>query len=672
MDCAQVYTNEQEVGQGIADGLAATGLRREDIYITGKCWNTHRKAEHVKMALNESLANLGCAYLDMYLIHWPQSYKYLPRADAKPDVNCVAPVVNGAAMAPEYFPMLFDGKSPKHPGGGDGKAGTMSNDCVYAPNGVAFSETWQAFEETVDNGLVKAIGVANFTPAHMDEILKIARHPISCNQIEHHPYLQQPKLKEYCKTKGIPLVGYATLLNPSLQGEKSAELWEEPILVSIAAKHSKSVPQVLIRWAIQAGVAPLVKSVSPDRMQQNIQVCDFAISADDMVALAKLDRCWRHNSVPSRGVVSAFVDEDLVAAVAQDASAPATKMPRGKAMPMPGYGTFLSRTAGETRAAVKEAIIAGYRHMDCAQVYTNEQEVGQGIADGLAATGLRREDIYITGKCWNTHRKAEHVKMALNESLANLGCAYLDMYLIHWPQSYKYLPRADAKPDVNCVAPVVNGAAMAPEYFPMLFDGKSPKHPGGGDGKAGTMSNDCVYAPNGVAFSETWQAFEETVDNGLVKAIGVANFTPAHMDEILKIARHPISCNQIEHHPYLQQPKLKEYCKTKGIPLVGYATLLNPSLQGEKSAELWEEPILVSIAAKHSKSVPQVLIRWAIQAGVVPLVKSVSPDRTQQNIQVHDCTISTADMADIAKLDCGWRHNSVPSGGVVSAFDGES
>eukprot|EP00928_Gymnodinium_smaydae_P050628 TRINITY_DN3418_c0_g1_i1.p1 TRINITY_DN3418_c0_g1~~TRINITY_DN3418_c0_g1_i1.p1 ORF type:complete len:526 (-),score=130.69 TRINITY_DN3418_c0_g1_i1:245-1768(-) len=506
-------------------------------------------------------------------------------------------------------------------------------------------------EELVAQGKLKAIGVSNFTTKHMDELLKTAKILPACNQIEHHPYLQQPELKKYMAAKNISVVGYATLLNPSLQADKSASLWKEAALTAPAAKYGKSVPQVLIRWAMQAGVVPLVKSVKPERVKENVEVHDFALTDEEMAAINKLDANWRHNAVPSGGVESAFdtIEYKLM------------KCGPGRPMPAPGFGTFLSPGGSkDTVDSVHTAIVAGYRHIDCAQVYTNEKDVGAGIKSGLAAAGISRADLYITGKVWNTHRKAEHVKQACLQTIADLGVDYLDMYLIHWPQSYLYMKPEDAKPDVNCVAPVVNGAALAPHYFP-LTDGY---HPGGGDGKKGN----CVDPPNGVAFAETWAAMEELVAQGKLKAIGVSNFTTKHMDELLKTAKILPACNQIEHHPYLQQPELKKYMAAKNISVVGYATLLNPSLQADKSASLWKEAALTAPAAKYGKSVPQVLIRWAMQAGVVPLVKSVKPERVKENVEVHDFALTDEEMAAINKLDANWRHNAVPSGGVESAF----
>ncbi|KAJ3193022.1 hypothetical protein HK101_005573 [Irineochytrium annulatum] len=253
-----------------------------------------------------------------------------------------------------------------------------------------------------------------------------------------------------------------------------------------------------------------------------------------------------------------------------------------------GLGTWKSEP-DKVREAVKIAIEAGYRHIDCAAVYENEPEVGEGIAEGLASTGLPRERIFVTSKLWNTMHRPEDVPKALDKTLKDLKLTYLDLYLMHWPLAFKNRGDGNSEKD---------------KEGNMVFDQK-------------------------VTIEDTWKAMERLMDEGKVKAIGVSNFTISKLKKLLASARIPPAALQVELHPYLPQFELVEFCKKNNIMVTGYSPL---GTGGEP--KLLEDPVIVEIAKKHSKDPGQVVISWAIQRGTHVIPKSSNPDRIKSNFDV--------------------------------------
>ncbi|XP_043555046.1 aldo-keto reductase family 1 member A1-B [Chiloscyllium plagiosum] len=288
----------------------------------------------------------------------------------------------------------------------------------------------------------------------------------------------------------------------------------------------------------------------------------------------------------------------------------------GQKMPLIGLGTWKS-APGEVKAAVWNAVKTGYRHIDCAAVYNNEAEIGEFFKENVGTDKMiRREELFVTSKLWNTKHHPEDVEVSCCKSLDDLKLTYLDLYLIHWPHAFE---RGD-----------------------IAF----PKNPDG------TIRYDFID------YKETWKAMETLVKKGLVKAIGLSNFNSRQIDDIISTATIKPAVLQIECHPYLAQNELIGHCQKHGLVVTAYSPL-------GSSDRLWkvpDEPVLLedtnikAIAEKHGKSPAQVMLRWQVQRGVVAIPKSVNPARIAQNLQVFDFSLTEDEMKRIGTLNRNWRY----------------
>lgn len=293
---------------------------------------------------------------------------------------------------------------------------------------------------------------------------------------------------------------------------------------------------------------------------------------------------------------------------------PLVKFYNDQECPILGIGTWKSKP-GEVPKAVKDAIDIGYRHIDCAFVYGNEKEVGEAITAKISDGTVKREDLFITSKLWNTFHRPDLVKGALLKSLENLNIKYLDLYLIHWPQAYKE-------------------------------DG--PLFPTDEAGKIQFSEVDYV---------DTWKALEPLVGEGLVRSIGVSNFNSKQLARLLQVATIKPVTNQVECHPYLNQRRLKDFCESHDIKITAYSPLGSPDRPWAKpdDPQLMEDPKLKAIADRLGKTVAQVLIRYQIDRGNIVIPKSVTKSRIASNFQVLDFKLSHEDMALIDSFDCNGR-----------------
>jgi 2,5-diketo-D-gluconate reductase A len=233
----------------------------------------------------------------------------------------------------------------------------------------------------------------------------------------------------------------------------------------------------------------------------------------------------------------------------------------------------------ETAEAVAQALSVGYRHIDTAAAYRNEAGVGQAVR----ASGLDRSEVFVTTKCWNDDQGFEEAKRALRASLERLQLDFVDLYLIHWP------------------------------------------------------------VPSHDRYVDTWKAFIDLQSDGLARSIGVSNFQPAHLQRVVAETGETPAINQIELHPYLQQPILRR--KHEEMMIVTEAW--SPLAQGEALAD----PTILKIADAHAKTPAQVVIRWHLQLRNVVIPKSVTPRRIHENFDVFDFALSDAEMKAIGALD---------------------
>lgn len=289
---------------------------------------------------------------------------------------------------------------------------------------------------------------------------------------------------------------------------------------------------------------------------------------------------------------------------------PKVKFYNGNEVPIFGLGTWKSKP-GEVTQAVKDAIDIGYRHIDCAHVYGNEKEIGAAIKTKIAEGVVKREDLFITSKLWNTFHKPDLVEPAIKKTLDDLGLEYIDLYLIHWPVGYK--------------------------------EGESlfPRNP-----------DDTVILSD-VDFVDTWKGMEGVLAKGLTKNIGVSNFNSEQITRLVENSKVKPVTNQVECHPYLTQKKLSEFCKEKGILTTAYSPLGSPDRPWAKpdDPKLLEDKKLIELGQKYHKTPAQILIRYQLDRGHIVIPKSVTKSRIAQNSEVFDFNLSPNDIAYIDSFD---------------------
>ncbi len=259
---------------------------------------------------------------------------------------------------------------------------------------------------------------------------------------------------------------------------------------------------------------------------------------------------------------------------------PSFELNDGHRIPMIGLGTWPMNE--EAPAAVRTALEMGYRLIDTAAKYENEEAVGQGIAE----SGIPREQIVVTTKLRGSDHGYEEALRAFETSRRKLGLDYIDLYLIHWP-----LPRLDK-------------------------------------------------------YVDSWRALVKLRDDGVVRSIGVSNFTAAHLDRIIAETDVAPAVNQVELHPYFPQAQLRAADAERTVLTQSWSPLA-------RSAALLTEPVLEQIAERHGVEVAQVVLRWHVQLGALPIPKSASPDRQRLNLDIFHFELSDSEMNQISSLERG-------------------
>ncbi|VEU23940.1 DEKNAAC105254 [Brettanomyces naardenensis] len=297
----------------------------------------------------------------------------------------------------------------------------------------------------------------------------------------------------------------------------------------------------------------------------------------------------------------------------------------GVKIPQIGFGTW--KVPNDIAAQqVYDAIKAGYRLFDGATDYGNEKDVGKGIRKAISDGLVKREDLIVVSKIWNSFHSPKNVKLVTKKILSDLGLDYLDVLYMHFPIAQKFVP-------------------IEKKYPPGFYCG----------------DNGWEYEE--VPLAVTWAAMEELVDEGLVKSIGVSNWSGALIQDLLRGCRIRPQLLQIEHHPYLVQKRLIHWVQAQGIVVTGYSSfgpksfveLDNPV--AIKATPLLTHPTIKKIADAHKATAAQVLLRWATQNGICVIPKSSKKERLLSNLNSDSFDLTEAEIAEIDALDLGLRFN---------------
>jgi alcohol dehydrogenase (NADP+) len=256
-------------------------------------------------------------------------------------------------------------------------------------------------------------------------------------------------------------------------------------------------------------------------------------------------------------------------------------------IPAVGFGTLIPDLLA-TRQATKTALEVGFRHLDCAERYRNEEAVGDAMQAAFKAGTIRRDDVFVTTKLWNTNHRPERVKPAFDASCRRLQVDYVDCYLIHTPFAFQ------------------------------PGDDQDPRDERGQ-----------VISDSGVTLVETWQALERLVDDGRCKAIGLSDVSLEKLREVVAAARIKPAVVQVESHPYLPEWELLDFCREHGIVLLAFAALGHGL-----SPRVLDDPVITGIAQRVQKTPAQVALAWAVQRGTAFLTTSTKPNYIQENFEI--------------------------------------
>ncbi|XP_078696380.1 uncharacterized protein LOC144924725 [Branchiostoma floridae x Branchiostoma belcheri] len=550
IDTAQSYTySEESIGRAIKD----SGVPREDIFIITKLAPTFFGSGPTKKSVDVSLEKLGTNYIDLFLIHSPY---------------CEEEVADGD----------------------DGY-----HRCPLDNPNASWEESWQAMEELHREGKIRSLGVSNFYPKLLSKLVDMAKVPVSLVQNWFDPFYQDQATREFCRQHDIVYQGYSTL------GTVWPDTFDPPIanpvltnvdLLAIADSMDQSVPNIVLRWAIQKDVVVIPKAVTEKHILNNLNVLDQDLSESHMDYI-------NHAIVPVKIHEDGepILDEDVLKRIMgfnveenPEAHMPDFRMPSGHTIPVFGLGT--AGMMEKTYDLVLFALKAGYRMIDTAQSYyryNSEEEVGRAIKD----SGIPREEIFLVTKLSPRFFGRDLTLSTVQDSLKKLGVDYIDLLLIH---------------DRDC---------SDPHY-------------------------QCEPGEPKASWEESWKAMEEMHNEGKVRSLGVSNFYPKHLEKLLAMAKVPVSVVQNWFDPFYRDEATREFCKQHGIVYQGYSTLggmWTEWMFRKKKVEKAKNPVLTSpILAKLSKTldipVANIVLRWALQKGVVIIPKSVKTERILNNLEV--------------------------------------
>jgi len=314
------YGNEKEAGEGVARAIKDGLVKREDLFLVSKLWNTFHEGHQVEPIVRKQLADWGIDYFDLYYIHFPVALKYVD-----PSVR--------------YPPgWEYDGKE-------------------VIPIGAPIQETWTALESLVEKKLAKSIGISNFQGSLILDLLRYAKTKPAVLQIEHHPYLVQPTLLKLAEAEGIAVTAYSSFGPQSFvelgwdKAKDTPVLFEHPVITKIAEKHGKTAAQVLLRWSTQRGLAVIPKSNSQHRLQQNLEVTTFDLDKSEIEAISGLDKGLRFNNPTDVSTTSFRTPTELILMICS-ISVPYTSLLRCEESLCFLCGIFLNKLYGISRTQV--------------------------------------------------------------------------------------------------------------------------------------------------------------------------------------------------------------------------------------------------------------------------------------------------------------------------------
>jgi diketogulonate reductase-like aldo/keto reductase len=291
-------------------------------------------------------------------------------------------------------------------------------------------------------------------------------------------------------------------------------------------------------------------------------------------------------------------------------------------LPAVGFGTLIPDPLA-TKQATRTALEVGFRHLDCAERYRNEEAVGDAIQEAFKAGILQREDLFVTTKLWNTNHRPERVKPAFDASLRRLQLDYVDCYLIHTPFAFQPGEEQDPRDEQGRV----------------IYD-------------------------SGVTLVETWHALERLVDDGHCRSIGLSDITLERLREVVAAARIKPAVVQVESHPFLPEWDLLEFCREQGIVLQAFAALGHAM-----EPKLIDDPVITAIAQRVQKTPAQVLLAWAVQRGTAFLTTSTKSHRVEESFDIS--TLPEDAMREIRdRITTNVRFNAVVHSGVPGFIPG--
>lgn len=282
-------------------------------------------------------------------------------------------------------------------------------------------------------------------------------------------------------------------------------------------------------------------------------------------------------------------------------------------IPVIGLGTWnadKTKVADAVEFAVNKV---GYRHIDCASIYGNEKEIGKAFENIKQAGHVKREDLFITSKLWNTDHRADNVVKACKKSLSDLKLDYLDLYLMHW--AIAFVPGGDSEP----------------------------------------LDSEGFVIRDNVSIRETWEAVEQLVKIGLVKSIGVSNFSVQSIIDLLTYAQIKPVVNQIELHPYNTQTGLLNFMSHEEIVPIAYSPLGTPGGLKPQDPVLLKDKQIINLAKKYNKTPAQIVLNWGVSRDCVVIPKSIDKVRLKQNFESFDFKLTEKEILEITNLNRNYR-----------------